>query len=86
MNPGVYACRYMAVCIYLRYAAVTAIVAMFMGEITSPLQNVWFVLKTLRYDSQLADDLFRHVSWTYALCYVLCRSILGPIMVRPTTF
>jgi hypothetical protein len=56
-----------------------------MGELTSPLQNVWFILRHLRYDFQWADTLFRPLSWVYAVFYVLCRSIIGPVVVCPVS-
>jgi hypothetical protein len=56
-------------------------VAIVMGEVTSPLQNVWFILKNLRYDFQWADSIFKPLSWIYAVFYVLCRTVVGPVVV-----
>ena len=66
---------------HLGFSAVTALAAIAIGEITSPLQNVWFLFKTWRYDSRLADEVFRHLSLVYAVFYVLCRSVVGPFVV-----
>ena len=75
----------MGICIHhLGFAGVTALVAIAMGEITSPLQNIWFMFKTWRYDSQLADHMFKYISWIYAAVYFVCRTIIGPIVVRAT--
>jgi hypothetical protein len=74
----------MSICLHhLGFGAVTALVAIAMGEVTSPLQNVWFMLKTWRYDSQLADSVFKHLSWVYAAFYFVCRSLIGTAVVRP---
>jgi hypothetical protein len=69
----------------LGIAASTALVAIGIGEVTSPLQNIWFILKNVRYKSQSADEVFRYLSWVYAAFYVFCRSICGPVVVRCPT-
>ena len=67
---------------HLGIGATTALVAIGIGEVTSPLQNVWFLLKNFRYRSRMCDNIFKYVSWIYAAFYVLCRSVCGPVVVR----
>lgn len=61
---------------------ITAVLAITMGEVTSPIQNVWFWLKHLRYRYQVADQMFAYVSWMYSAFYILTRSGFGLCMVR----
>ena len=72
----------MAICIHLGFGANTAFIGVAMGELTSPLQNIWFLLKNLRYDFRWADRVFDPLSWIYSAYYVLCRSVIGPLVVR----
>lgn len=72
----------MAICIRLGFGANTAFIGVAMGELTSPLQNVWFLLKNARYDFKWADRVFAPLSWVYSAFYVLCRSVVGPLLVR----
>lgn len=73
---------YMLATLCLGFSGVTAIAAIAIGELTSPLQNTWYLLKPLRYDVKVADTAFKYVSWLFAAWYILCRSVLGPIVVR----
>lgn len=69
----------------LGIAASTALVAIGIGEVTSPLQNIWFILKNVRYKSQAADNVFKYLSWLYAAFYFFCRSNCGFAVVRLRT-
>lgn len=62
--------------------AILAEVALVAGEATSPIQNLWFWLKSARYVSRGADVAFAYVSWLYAASYVLMRSVIGVLLVR----
>ena len=57
-----------------------------MGEITSPLQNVWFWLKYFRYTNSAADEAFAYVSWIYSAFYIFIRSFFGVAVVRTNAF
>lgn len=67
---------------YLGYGNITAVLAITMGEVTSPIQNVWFLLKHLRYRHKVADQVFAYVSWMYSAFYIFIRSGFGLFMVR----
>eukprot|EP00892_Ulva_mutabilis_P002829 jgi/Ulvmu1/12547/UM090_0034.1 len=77
---------YMLITMYLGYGNITAVLAIFMGEITSPIQNVWFWLKHLRYRYKVADQLFAYVSWMYSAFYIFIRSGVGLYMVLYTAY
>ena len=72
----------MSLALYLGYGGISAIAMIALGEVTSPLQNIWFINKNLRYRRKWADDLFAYVSWVYAAFYVFVRSLVGPVVVR----
>jgi hypothetical protein len=74
-------CRYMWISMILGFGSITSVVSISMGEITSPLQNVWFWLKNLRYRYKAADELFAYVSWIYAAFYIFIRSCFGLAVV-----
>ena len=72
----------MIVSLHLGYGALSAISMIAIGESTSPLQNIWFIFKVLRYRYKWVDDAFAHLSWQYAAFYVFVRSAIGPSVVR----
>lgn len=72
---------YMLTTQYLGYGNITAVLAITMGEVTSPIQNVWFLLKHLRYRHKVADQVFAYVSWMYSAFYIFIRSGFGLFMV-----
>lgn len=78
-------CRYMKVALFLGFGSISSVVSISMGEITSPLQNVWFWLKHFRYKNKAADEIFAYVSWIYSAFYVFVRSFFGVAVVRPST-
>lgn len=76
----------MLLTLYLGYGNITAVLAIAMGEVTSPIQNVWFLLKNMRYRYRLADQVFAYISWMYSAFYIFIRSGVGLFMVRCTCF
>mmetsp|Transcript_46481 Transcript_46481/g.149120 ORF Transcript_46481/g.149120 Transcript_46481/m.149120 type:complete len:234 (-) Transcript_46481:73-774(-) len=74
---------YMTWCISIGQGALSCLLLMFMGEITSPFQNVWLLARDLRFDYPLARVVFRALTPLYTVFFVVVRTFVGPVYVRP---
>jgi hypothetical protein len=52
-----------------------------MGEITTPLFNVFSVAKTLKEDHNIASKVFTLVSPVFTFSFVLVRSVISPVLI-----
>lgn len=63
------------------HTAIGCILMFWMGEVTSPLLNVFTFSRELRHTSKVAFRVFQISSPLFTVCYILVRSILAPPMV-----
>lgn len=69
---------YNAVALHLKFGAISAILPFFMGELSSPLFNIFNVSKSLRSSRAWAAKIFPIASTLFTFAFLLCRSVIGP--------
>lgn len=67
-------CWYASTCLWLGFGAETAAVAQVMGEMTNPMQNIWFISKDLN-----KMGIYAALSPIFTYWFVAVRVILTPI-------
>ena len=65
----------------LGLGGISAIFVFFMGEITSPLFNIFSVAKELKHDHPLAARVLEYTSPIFTFSFVLVRSIISPVLI-----
>ena len=65
----------------LGVGGISAIFVFFMGEITSPLFNVFNVAKELKDEHALASKILLLVSPVFTFFFVIVRSIISPVLI-----
>ncbi|KAK9838479.1 hypothetical protein WJX81_001919 [Elliptochloris bilobata] len=69
---------YMVQSLLLQRGAQSALVLILLGELTSPLQNLWYFARYLKDRSQVAARAFALISPVYTYIYLLVRSGIAP--------
>ncbi|OPL10227.1 MAG: hypothetical protein AVO34_11640 [Firmicutes bacterium ML8_F2] len=72
---------YLGASLHLGVGGISAIFVFFMGEITSPLFNVFSVAKTLKQDHVFASKVLNLVSPVFTFSFVLVRSVISPVLI-----
>jgi len=67
-------CLYAASCLYLGIGAETAAVATVVGEVTNPMQNIWFISKDVG-----RMDVYGALSPVFTYFFIIVRCILTPL-------
>jgi len=67
---------YLALCLWIGVGAQTAAVAIVMGEVTNPLQNVWFISK----DVPALESVYLVISPIFTYFFIVCRCFIGPVL------
>lgn len=72
---------YLVASLKLGVGGISAIFVFFMGEITSPLFNIFSVAKELKHDHPIAARVLEYVSPLFTISFVLVRSIISPVLI-----
>ncbi|KAK9813156.1 hypothetical protein WJX72_009945 [[Myrmecia] bisecta] len=72
---------YMLSSLFLRRGGLSCLILMFMGEITSPVQNTWFIGRDLRGTSKVANTVYELMSPPYTYIYLFVRSGVAPPLI-----
>ena len=72
---------YLFGCLKLNVGGISAIFVFFMGEITTPLFNIFSVAKSLRQDHPFAGKVLNAVSPFFTASFILVRSIISPVLI-----
>jgi hypothetical protein len=72
---------YLVGCLLTRHGAIGCILMFFLGEVTSPVFNVFNISKELRHQSKAAYQVFRLTSPLFTVAFVGVRSVVAPPVV-----
>jgi hypothetical protein len=72
---------YIAACLHLGVGGISSIFVFFMGEITTPLYNVFSIAKELKREYAVASKILNLVSPLFTFSFVLVRSIISPVLI-----
>ena len=64
--------------IWLGRGAYSVLAFMFFAEVTSPVQQAWFISRRLKKGRPGAERVFNLTSPVYTVLYILARSVVGP--------
>lgn len=72
---------YLGASLHLGVGGISAIFVFFMGEVTTPLYNIFSVAKTLKEDYAIASNILNLVSPFFTFSFVLVRSVISPVLI-----
>ena len=72
--------------VWIGRGAWSVLLFMFFGEITSPVQQVWFISRRLKKGRPGAERVFNVMSPIYTVLYLLVRSVVGPPILGYMTY
>ena len=81
MAHHILAGTYLFACLRLGVGGISAIFVFFVGEITSPLFNIFNVAKELKNDHPLAARILEYVSPVFTFSFVVVRSLISPVLI-----
>lgn len=72
---------YLVGCLLTGHGAISCILMFFLGEVTSPVFNVFSIAKELRHHSKTAFRVFVYTSPLFTVAFVGVRSVIAPPII-----
>ncbi len=72
---------YLASSLHLGVGGISAIFVFFMGEVTTPVYNIFSIAKELKNEHAIASKVLLLVSPLFTFSFVLVRSIISPVLI-----
>eukprot|EP00245_Coleochaete_scutata_P010119 TRINITY_DN3495_c0_g1_i1.p1 TRINITY_DN3495_c0_g1~~TRINITY_DN3495_c0_g1_i1.p1 ORF type:complete len:251 (-),score=21.89 TRINITY_DN3495_c0_g1_i1:1209-1961(-) len=72
---------YMLTCRHYNHGAMSVMTLLFLGEVTSPLQNIWTLARMAKDESPFARTLYIWLSPFFTVFFTLIRGCLGPYIL-----